>query len=153
MLLYCWLLAETTSVSKNRKKIWKNNSLNQRLKRLECARIVLWLDQCVLETAFNQTVSEQSDLWPDKFQTNVQTKVRSKTFPDHVIRAHREHVCVPRWLVWSEGILVLVTSPCSPCARRPTCARMYFWSDSCVQVSPLKIAKNYKGGGECGEFL
>ena len=45
------------------------------------------------EVTSDQTVPEQSGLWSGKFQTIVQTKVRSKFFPDHVIRAHREHVC------------------------------------------------------------
>ena len=37
-------------------------------------------------------IYHRSDLWSDKFQTIVQTKERSKTFPDPAIRAYREHV-------------------------------------------------------------
>ena len=49
--------------------------------------------EVALEIASDQTVPDRSDPWSDKFQTIVQTKVRSKPFPDHVIRAHPEHVC------------------------------------------------------------
>ena len=79
--------------SKKTKKTWKKCRSNWSLVRLVCARIGLWSDLCALETASDQTVPDQSGLWSGKFQTIVQTKVRSKPFPDHVIRAHREHVC------------------------------------------------------------
>ena len=85
MLFNCWLLPETTKVSmktkKNLKKKLKIRS-NWSLVRLVCARI---------------------GLWSGKFQTIVQTKVRSKPFPDHVIRAHREHVCA--WNSSDQGSL------------------------------------------------
>ena len=78
---------------RKQKNTWKKCRSNWSLVRLVCARIGLWSDMCALETASDQTVPEQSGLWSGKFQTIVQKKVRSKPFPDHVIRAHREHVC------------------------------------------------------------
>ena len=49
--------------------------------------------EVALEIDSDQTVPEKCDLWSEKFDTIVQTEVRSKPFPDYVIRAHREHVC------------------------------------------------------------
>ena len=63
--------------------------------RLVCARSSLCA-RSALEAASDKTISDWSDLWSDKFQIIVQTKVRSKHFPDHVIRAHREHMCAGR---------------------------------------------------------
>ena len=92
---------------KKQKKTWK-----------KFAQMGLWSDYCALKSASDQTcvrlklplirpsqtkvtsdqtVPDQNDLWSGKFQTIVQTKVRSKLFPDHVIRAHREQVCGRRW--------------------------------------------------------
>ena len=97
MLLYCWILGETISVRKKNKRNSKKIDSNRPLISLVCARIGLWSDKCALETASGQTVADRIDLWSDKFQTFVQKKVRSKYSPDHVNRAHREHVCAPRW--------------------------------------------------------
>ena len=88
---------------RKQKKTWKKCRSNWSLVRLVCSRIGLWSDLCALEIASDQTVPEQSGLWSGKFQTIVQTKVRSKPFPDHVIRAHREHVCA--WNSSDQGSL------------------------------------------------
>ena len=77
--------------------------------RLVCARIGLWSDKFVLKTASGQTIPDRRDLWSDKIQTIVQTKVLSKSSPDHVIRAHREHVGSKK--VWSEVNLLWSPRP------------------------------------------
>ena len=83
--------------AKQKQKNWKKIRSNRPLIRPVCARIGLWSDKFALKTASGQTVPDRRDLWSDKIQTIVQTKVRSKSSPDHVIRAHREHVCAQRW--------------------------------------------------------
>ena len=62
-------------------------------------------DKSALEATSHQTNSRplsrqkcaRSHLSSDKFQTIVQTKVRSKLSPGHVISAHLEHACVRIW--------------------------------------------------------
>ena len=68
MMFYCWLLPETTKVSKKTKKNFKKNSLKL-VSSLVCARIGLWSDMCALETASDQTVQDRSDLWSDRPRT------------------------------------------------------------------------------------
>ena len=103
-LLLTLIIDNKCQLRKNEKKDLKKISSTNlcahtslSLVKLVCARIGLWSVYCALETASDQTVPDQSSLWSGKFQTIVQTKVRSKPFPDHVFRAHREHVCARRW--------------------------------------------------------
>ena len=77
---------------KTKKNLIKIRS-NWSLVRPVCAQIGLWSDKFALKTASGQTVPDRRDLWSDTIQTIVQAKVRSKLFPDHIIRAHPEHVC------------------------------------------------------------
>ena len=51
----------------------------------------------VLPIKRNQKYRKNNFHFNFKTITIVQTKVRTKYSPDHVIRAHREHVCAQRW--------------------------------------------------------
>ena len=84
------------SVKKNKKNL-KKNSLDVVSGQTSVRWKLPLIRPSQTKVTSDQTVPDQSGLWSGKFQTIVQAKVRSKPFPDHVIRAHREHVCARRW--------------------------------------------------------
>ena len=90
----CFILVSYPRQQKSvrkQKKTWKKCRSNWSLVRLVCARIGLWSDLCAPETASDQTVPYQSDLWTDRPRTKLplirpsqtevtsdQTRMRSK---------------------------------------------------------------------------
>ena len=120
MLFYCCLLPETTKVSKKTKTTWKKCRSNWSLVRLVCARIGLWSDLCALETASDQTVPDQSDLWSDRPRTKWPL---IRQVPDHCpdksaleafsrpCNSSAPGTCVRSKLVWSGVISVWPPRP------------------------------------------
>ena len=95
---------------RKQKKTWKKCRSNWSLVRLVCARIGLWSDLCAPETASDQTVPDQSDLWTDRPRTKLPL---IRQVPDHCpdksaleafsrpCNSSAPGTCVRSKLVWS----------------------------------------------------
>ena len=113
------------------------------------------------ESAYDQIVPDWKCLWSNRPRPKVllirSPQTESAYDQPSQTESAFDHKCFRNCPRWDSSALECSSALENTCFLiRPTWAWIFFWSDSRVEVAPLKIAKKCKISsecGECGEFL